>query len=357
MELDEIKRRVKELVPPNIRIKNVEFEGPLLVVYIENPQELVGIDIVKKLAKELRKRIVIRPDPKILKPKAEAKEIIMKIVPEEAKISSIEFDEENGEVIIEAEKPGIVIGRQGITFREIMKETGWSPRVIRTPPIKSKTIESIRTYLTSVKEERQNELRRIGDRIHRKILPDGNWVRVTFLGGCREVGRSCYLLQTRYSKVLIDCGVNVSNVSETPYLYLPEVQPIDSLDAVVITHAHLDHCGLVPLLYKFNYRGPIYVTPPTRDLMILLQLDFIEVTGREKEAIYNSAMVREALKHTITLNYGEVTDISPDLRLTFYNAGHILGSAIAHFHVGEGLYNIAFTGDFKFEKTRLFDKT
>jgi len=329
----------------------------LLVVYIQNPQELAGIDIVKKLAKELRKRIVIRPDPKILKPKNEAKEIIMKIVPEEAKISSIEFDEENGEVIIEAEKPGIVIGRQGTTFREIMKETGWSPRVVRTPPIKSNVIESIRTYLTSVKEERQSELRKIGERIHRKILPDGNWVRVTFLGGCREVGRSCYLLQTRYSKVLIDCGVNVSNISETPYLYLPEVQPLDSLDAVVITHAHLDHCGLVPLLYKYNYRGPIYVTPPTRDLMVLLQLDFIEVAGREKEAIYSSAMVREALKHTITLNYGEVTDISPDLRLTFYNAGHILGSAIAHFHIGEGLYNIAFTGDFKFEKTRLFDKT
>ncbi len=357
MELDEIKKKVRELVPSNIRIKDIEFEGPLLVVYIQNPQELAGIDIVKKLAKELRKRIVIRPDPKILKPKNEAKEIIMKIVPEEAKISSIEFDEENGEVIIEAEKPGIVIGRQGTTFREIMKETGWSPRVVRTPPIKSNVIESIRTYLTSVKEERQSELRKIGERIHRKILPDGNWVRVTFLGGCREVGRSCYLLQTRYSKVLIDCGVNVSNISETPYLYLPEVQPLDSLDAVVITHAHLDHCGLVPLLYKYNYRGPIYVTPPTRDLMVLLQLDFIEVAGREKEAIYSSAMVREALKHTITLNYGEVTDISPDLRLTFYNAGHILGSAIAHFHIGEGLYNIAFTGDFKFEKTRLFDKT
>jgi KH/beta-lactamase-domain protein len=357
MELDEIKKKVRELVPSNIRIKDIEFEGPLLVVYIQNPQELAGIDIVKKLAKELRKRIVIRPDPKILKPKNEAKEIIMKIVPEEAKISSIEFDEENGEVIIEAEKPGVVIGRQGTTFREIMKETGWSPRVIRTPPIKSNVIESIRTYLTSVKEERQSELRKIGERIHRKILPDGNWVRVTFLGGCREVGRSCYLLQTRYSKVLIDCGVNVSNISETPYLYLPEVQPLDSLDAVVITHAHLDHCGLVPLLYKYNYRGPIYVTPPTRDLMVLLQLDFIEVAGREKEAIYSSAMVREALKHTITLNYGEVTDISPDLRLTFYNAGHILGSAIAHFHIGEGLYNIAFTGDFKFEKTRLFDKT
>lgn len=357
MEIDEIRKKVKELVPKNIRIKDVELEGPLVVVYIENPQELAEVDIVKKLAKELRKRIVIRPDPKILKPKAEAKEIIKKIVPEEAKISSIEFDEENGEVIIEAEKPGMVIGRQGITFREIMKEVGWSPRVVRTPPLKSKIIESVRDYLASVREERQKELRRIGIRIHRAVLPDGNWVRVTFLGGCREVGRSCYLLQTRHSKVLIDCGVNVSNVSETPYLYLPEVQPLDSLDAVVITHAHLDHCGLVPLLYKFNYNGPIYVTPPTRDLMVLLQLDFIEVAEREKEAIYSSAMVREALKHTITLNYGEVTDISPDLRLTFYNAGHILGSAIAHFHVGEGLYNIAFTGDFKFEKTRLFDKT
>jgi len=357
MEIDEIRRRVRDLVPKNIRIKDVELEGPLVVVYIENPQELGEVDIVKKLAKELRKRIVIRPDPKILKPKAEAKEIIRKIVPEEAKISNIEFDEENGEVIIEAEKPGMVIGRQGITFREIMKEVGWSPRVVRTPPLKSKIIESVRDYLASVREERQKELRRIGMRIHRAIFSDGNWVRVTFLGGCREVGRSCYLLQTRHSKVLIDCGVNVSNIAETPYLYLPEVQPLDSLDAVVITHAHLDHCGLVPLLYKFNYSGPIYVTPPTRDLMVLLQLDFIEVAEREKEAIYSSAMVREALKHTITLNYGEVTDISPDLRLTFYNAGHILGSAIAHFHVGEGLYNIAFTGDFKFEKTRLFDKT
>jgi predicted metal-dependent RNase len=311
VELDELKKRIRELVPENVRIKDIEFEGPLLVVYIENPQEIAGVDIIKRLAKELRKRIVIRPDPKILKPKSEAEEIIRKIVPQEAKISSISFDEENGEVLIEAEKPGIVIGKQGATFREIMKEVGWSPRVARTPPIRSKVIESVRGYLASVRDERKEILKRVGERIHRRVLVDGNWVRVTFLGGCREVGRSCYLLQTRNSKVLIDCGVNVSNVSETPYLYLPEVQPLDSIDAVVITHAHLDHCGLVPLLYKYGYNGPIYTTPPTRDLMVLLQLDFIEVAGRENEAIYNSAMVREALKHTITLEYGEVTDISP----------------------------------------------
>jgi len=125
---------------------------------------------------------------------------------------------------------------------------------------------------------------------------------------------------------------------------------------VVLTHAHLDHAGLLPLLYKYGYDGPLYLTPPTRDLALLLQLDYIEVAVREgKKAPYDSAMIREALKHTIMLNYGEVTDIAPDIRLTFYNAGHILGSSIAHFHIGEGLYNIAFTGDFKYEPTRLFD--
>ncbi len=354
---DEIKKKVKASIPPSVRIKNVEFEGPTLVIYVENPQELAEADIVKKLAKELRKRIIIRPDPKSLKPKEEARQKILEIVPKEAKITNIYFDEENGEVIIEAEKPGVVIGKGGATFREIMKEVGWSPKVIRTPPVKSKIIDSIRSYLMSVKEERKEILKRIGERIHRGILLEDKWVRVTFLGGAREVGRSCYLLQTPESKIIIDCGVNVSNINSTPYLYIPEIQPLDSIDAVVITHAHLDHCGLVPILYKYGYRGPIYLTPPTRDLMVLLQLDFIEVAAREGSQIpYDSSLIREALKHTITLDYGVVTDISPDVRLTFYNAGHILGSAIAHFHIGEGLYNIAFTGDFKFEKTRLFDR-
>lgn len=355
--LDEIREKVKEYIPKNVKVKNIEFEGPQLVVYVENPQELAEVDIVKKLAKDLRKRIIIRADPKSLKPPEEAKEIILKIVPEDAKISNIFFDDENGEVIIEAEKPGVVIGKQGATFREIMKAVGWSPKVVRTPPIKSKIIENIRNYLLSVRDERAETLKRIGERIHRGVLMDEKWVRVTFLGGSREVGRSCYLLQTPESRILIDCGVNVSSLTSTPYLYVSEVQPLDAIDAVVLTHAHLDHCGFVPLLYKYGYRGPIYLTPPTRDLMVLLQLDFLEVVERESgQTPYNSSMIREALKHTITLDYGVVTDISPDVRLTFYNAGHILGSAIAHFHIGEGYYNVAFTGDFKFEKTRLFDR-
>lgn len=356
--LKELKEKIINSIPPGVIIKNIEFEGPLLVIYVENPQEFAGSgDIVKKLAKDLRKRIIIRPDPKSLRPPEEAKEIIKKIVPEDAQITNFFFDEENGEVIIEAEKPGVVIGKQGATLREIMKAVGWSPKVIRTPPIKSKTIENIRQFLLTSREDRKEILRRIGERIHRGTIYEEKWVRVTFLGGSREVGRSCYLLQTPESKILIDCGVNVSNIQQSPYLYVPEVQPLDSIDAVVITHAHLDHCGLVPILYKYGYRGPIYLTPPTRDLMVLLQLDFIEVAAREGTPTpYDSSYIREALKHTIPLDYGVVTDISPDVRLTFYNAGHILGSAIAHFHIGEGHYNIAFTGDFKFERTRLFDR-
>ncbi len=357
-KLEELIDRVKNLIPKNVKVKSVDVEGPVVVIYVKNPQEFAESgDIVKTLAKDLRKRITIRPDPKSLKPPEEAKEIIMKIVPPDAKITNFFFDEENGEVIIEAEKPGVVIGKQGTTLREIMKAVGWSPKPVRTPPLHSKTVEDVRKYLLSVREERKKILRRIGERIHRGCIYEDKWVRVTFLGGSREVGRSCYLLQTPESKIMIDCGVNVSNIQASPYLYVPEVQPLDTIDAIVITHAHLDHCGLVPLLYKYRYSGPIYLTPPTRDLMVLLQKDFIEVSVRDGiKAPYEGKHIREALKHTITLDYGIVTDISPDVRLTFYNAGHILGSAIAHFHVGEGLYNVAFTGDFKFERTRLFDK-
>ncbi|MGM0371482.1 MAG: MBL fold metallo-hydrolase RNA specificity domain-containing protein, partial [Halobacteriota archaeon] len=69
----------------------------------------------------------------------------------------------------------------------------------------------------------------------------------------------------------------------------------------------------------------------------------------------DSEMVREAINHTIPLEYGDVTDIAPDIKLTLHNAGHILGSAVSHFHIGDGLYNVAFSGDIHYEDTRLFN--
>lgn len=65
--------------------------------------------------------------------------------------------------------------------------------------------------------------------------------------------------------------------------------------------------------------------------------------------------VKKSVKHTITLDYGEVTDIAPDIRLTLHNAGHILGSAMAHLHIGDGQHNMVYTGDFKYEQSRLLE--
>ena len=160
---------------------------------------------------------------------------------------------------------------------------------------------------------------------------------------------------TPTSKLLIDCGINPADGSY-PYLNLPEFLPFEDLDAVVITHGHLDHCGALPILYKYGYDGPVYCTYPTREIMSLLQIDYIKVSASDaKKTPYESKCIRDGIKHVIPLKYGETTDISPDVKLTFHNAGHILGSAIAHLHIGDGLHNIAFTGDIKFEKTWLFN--
>lgn len=355
---EELKKRISERLPEGVRITDLEFEGPELVIYADEPRKIADdANLIRSLAKELRKRIVVRPDPKVLVPPEKAIETIKEILPENAGELDFHFDPETGEILIEAEKPGIVIGKHGMNLREITKKIGWTPRVVRKPPIESSTIKNIRAFFLAEKDSRKEILRKIGQRIHREISLKDNWVRVTALGGFREVGRSSTILSTPNTKIMVDCGVNTgSEENGIPYLYVPEVNPISEIDAVVLTHAHLDHCGLIPLLYKYGYDGPIYCTPPTRDLMVLLQLDYIDVANKEGKRIpYDSSLIREALKHVITLNYGEVTDVAPDVRLTFHNAGHILGSAVAHFHIGEGLYNVAFTGDFKFEKTRLFE--
>src|SRR4030066_76618 len=315
-------------------------------------------DLVRKVARTLRRRVAIRPDPTMLADTESAEERRRKIIPDEAKITNILFDDESREMTIEAISPGLVIGKHGAVLNEIKKEIGWAPKVVRAPPIPSKTVSEIRNYLRKMQDERKEFLRKVGRKLMRQRLNEETWLRVTSLGGYREVGRSASLLSTRESKVLIDCGVAVSadNGGSTPYLHAPELQPLESLDAVVVTHAHLDHSGLVPALFKFGYEGPIYCTTPTRDLMSLLQLDFIKVAvGEAKKAPYESSHIREVVMHCIPLKYGETTDISPDVRLTFQNAGHILGSSLAHFHIGDGLYNVAMSGDIKFEKTWLFN--
>lgn len=348
---------VKKVLPDYVEITNIEFEGPLVVIYTKNMEVFAeNNDIVRQIAQGLRKRVAIRPDPSLLAPTDQAESVIREIIPKDAQMTNIYFESETGEVTIEALSPGFVIGKHGSVLNEIKKKIGWAPKVVRTPPIPSKTVEEIRQYLRSIRENRNEFLRSVGRRLSREVAGGESWVRLTSLGGFRQVGRSCAMISTRESKVLVDCGILISEENGSPYLSAPEVMPLDSIDAVVVTHAHLDHSGLIPVLYKYGYEGPIYTTAPTRDLMSLLQLDFIKVAvGEARKAPYESSHIRKAVASTIPLKYGETTDIAPDVRLTFQNAGHILGSAVSHFHIGDGLYNIAMTGDIKFEKTWLFN--
>ena len=358
-QLEDIQAEIRGEVPNDISISDVQYEGPELVVYTRDPKRFAqNGDLIRQLAGQLRKRITVRPDPDVLSRPDTARDEITAIVPGEAGVTDLDFHPDTGEVVIEAEKPGMVIGRNGSTLREITRKVGWTPEVVRTPPIESATVSNVRNFLKQEREERRDILERIGRQIHREEMSDDEWVRITTLGCCREVGRAAFILSTPETRILIDCGDKPGAEGEVPYLQVPEAlgSGAATLDAVVLTHAHLDHSALIPLLFKYGYDGPIYTTEPTRDLMGLLTLDYLDVAAKEGRAPpYESEMVREAIKHTIPLEYGDVTDIAPDIKLTLHNAGHILGSAIAHFHVGDGLYNVAFSGDIHYKDTRLFD--
>ena len=105
-----------------------------------------------------------------------------------------------------------------------------------------------------------------------------------------------------------------------------------------------------------GYKGPIYMTAPTRDIASLLALDFVDVAYKKADSpLYKADDIKEMVRHSICLDYGEVTDITPDIRITFYNAGHVLGSAQIHINIGNGLHNLVYGGDTKYGKTRLLD--
>lgn len=356
--LNEAREVVKSIVPSNVEISHIDLEGPIVCIYTKSLDAFAeDNDIVRQLAQGLRRRVAIRPDPSLLADPKKAEEDIRTIIPPEANITSIFFEDNTGEVTIEAVAPGLVIGKHGSLLNEIKKKIGWAPKVVRSPPIPSKTVGEIREYLRTINDERKDFLKKVGRKLCKDKLAGDSWVRCTSLGGYREVGRSATLIMTRESKILVDCGVEVSGENGiSPFLSAPELMPLESLDAVVITHAHLDHSGLVPALFKYGYACPVYCTMPTRDMMSLLQLDYIKVAfGEAKKSPYESSHIRDMIKHCIPLKYGETTDITSDIRLTLQNAGHILGSAIAHFHVGDGLYNVAVTGDIKYERTWLFN--
>ncbi|MBT3416676.1 beta-CASP ribonuclease aCPSF1 [Candidatus Woesearchaeota archaeon] len=350
--------QVKDMLPRDADVTNISFEGANIVMYSKNKEFFLdNRGAIKKIVSTIKKRVELRCDPSIPIAIEKAEKEIRKIIPKEAGKLNVIFDPQRSQVIIEAEKPGIAIGKSGENLKIIKSKVYWVPLVKRIPSIRSKLIEKIRNVLYENDDYRKKFLHKIGERIYGPKRKEGktNYARVTFLGASRQVGRSAFLLQTDESKILLDCGVNVAakGQDQYPYMDVSELK-IEELDAVVLSHAHLDHCGLIPLLFKYGYRGPVYCTAPTRDVAALLCLDMITIGNKENRgALYSSSDVKEMVKHTVILNYEEVSDISPDIRLTFYNAGHTLGSSMCHFHIGEGLHNFMYTGDMNFETSNL----
>ncbi len=341
---------VMKALPKDADISEAVFEGSNIVLYTKNKEFLLDNQgIIRNIVDNLKKRIELRADPSTLMGIEDTKIVIKKILPEEAGELELIFDPQRSRLIIESEKPGLAIGRGGDLLKEIKKQTLWTPIVRRIPPIRSQLIENIRQVLYDFSDYRKKFLNKVGKRIYEgwTRTKRDEWVRITALGSAREVGRSCFLLSTPESRIMLDCGFNVAAPRDYafPYLDVPEFN-INDLDAVILSHPHIDHCGSLPYLFKMGYRGPVYCTAPTRDVAALLCLDMIDIAVKEgNDPMYNTNDVKEMVKHTICLDYEEVSDITPDVRITLYNAGHNLGSSLVHMHIGNGLTNFLYSLD------------
>ncbi|OLS22762.1 MAG: Ribonuclease [Candidatus Heimdallarchaeota archaeon LC_2] len=358
--LDKVSNQINRIIPANAGVTAIEFEGPEVAIYSKNISVLIDSEgLLSQIARTIRKRVVIRSDPAVRLPIDKVLEKLKKILHDKVIIGDIEFDKNMGEVIIYVDKPNKLTRKQDDMINTITKETLWRPKFFRIPPIKSNVIKSVRNVLFSDSAARKEALLRIGKMVHRETLLEEPIIRITSLGGYLEVGRTATLVQTGDANILVDCGVSVGSSQASkmlPRFDLPEFELLN-LDAVVISHSHLDHCGFLPFLFKYGYEGPVFVTDPTLNLMTMLQIDYLDIAEKEGKLVpYSKNDIRKSTLHAITIKYGEVTDIAPGVKLTFHNAGHILGSGIVHLHIGNGKHNLAFAHDFKFANSRLLDR-
>lgn len=172
-------------------------------------------------------------------------------------------------------------------------------------------------------------------------------LKLSFYGGAQEVTGACYLLETDFTRVLIDCGLFqcpqfCTNKNEENFPFDPA-----SLDALVVTHGHIDHIGRVPKLVRDGFRGKIYSTDPTKEFASIMLQDSLgvlekEARGENRRVLYAEQDIKDAMRLWEGKQYHERFIIG-DTHVTFWNAGHILGSAIVELEIG-GI-KLAFTGD------------
>ena len=167
---DILKELIKTL--PQGKIDDSAFEGANLVLYTKDKDFFFDNQgTIRAAVKEFKKRIELRPDPSLCLEKEKAEKIIRELIPEEAGLKEFIFDPPRSQVIIHADKPGLVIGRQGELLKDIAAKTFWVAIIIRIPPIRSKLIESIRSVLYEHADDRKKFLDRTGHRIYYGWLP------------------------------------------------------------------------------------------------------------------------------------------------------------------------------------------
>ena len=165
------------------------------------------------------------------------------------------------------------------------------------------------------------------------------------LGAAEEVTGSKHVLEIDGRPILVDCGAFQGKWNESDQKNRDFNIAADKLETVILTHAHYDHCGLLPMLGKKGFSGNIYSTPASRDLANLIMMDSANIQAhdaafRQKQAakkgekftwqpLYNETDVVKATNQIIGLSYNRKMYISTDVALEFFDAGHILGSAMA----------------------------
>ena len=167
-------------------------------------------------------------------------------------------------------------------------------------------------------------------------------MKISFHGGAREVTGACYLLETAQAKILIDCGLFQGAHEAGPANSTAFPFAAGDIDALMVTHAHIDHIGRIPKLVREGFRGAIYSTAATRDLALPLLEDALRLAEREGKPFYAKKDLQTAFALWRAMPYG-APQTAGDTQVTLWNAGHILGSAMVEIRAEEK--KILFTGD------------
>ncbi len=182
------------------------------------------------------------------------------------------------------------------------------------------------------------------------------------LGAAREVTGSCYLLEVGDARFLVDCGLRQGGDEEEALNFSPFPFEPSGVDFMLLTHAHIDHSGLIPRLVRKGFRGPIYTTEPTRDLAEIMLLDSAYIqeseanwrtrkarrAGRKAfEPLYTERDARKAIDQLEPVKYGTSRRLARGVEVVFHDAGHILGSAVLALDLEEGgeKARVVFSGD------------